>query len=118
MRRYLWFALLFLPFLLAPFPFYLTLLTSFAIAALVALSLYVLTGLGGMTSFAQAAFMGVAAYATALHKRGRVLADGIDLARTLVDTRHRVTLVAGPQTFWPHEVGEDERPALIAALEG
>ena len=66
MRRYLWFALLFLPFLLAPFPFYLTLLNFFAIAALVALSLYVLTGLGGMTSFAQAAFMGVAAYATAL----------------------------------------------------
>uniref|UniRef100_A0A7C5RF57 Branched-chain amino acid ABC transporter ATP-binding protein/permease n=1 Tax=Thermus caliditerrae TaxID=1330700 RepID=A0A7C5RF57_9DEIN len=66
MRRYLWFALLFLPFLLVPFPFYLTLLNFFAIAALVALSLYVLTGLGGMTSFAQAAFMGVAAYATAL----------------------------------------------------
>lgn len=42
---------------------------------------------------------------------------GLDLARTLVDTRHRVTLVAGPQTFWPHEVDEDERPGLIAALE-
>lgn len=66
MRRYLWFALLLLPFLLSPFPFYVTLLNFFAIAALVALSLYVLTGLGGMTSFAQAAFMGVSAYATAL----------------------------------------------------
>ncbi len=42
---------------------------------------------------------------------------GLDLARTLLDTRHRVTLVAGPQTFWPHEVGEDERPTLMAALE-
>ncbi len=42
---------------------------------------------------------------------------GLDLARTLLDTRHRVTLVAGPYTFWPHEVDDDERPALIAALE-
>jgi len=64
--RYLWFLLLLLPLLLSPFPFYLTLLNFFAIAALVALSLYVLTGLGGMTSFAQAAFMGMGAYATAL----------------------------------------------------
>jgi ABC-type branched-subunit amino acid transport system ATPase component/ABC-type branched-subunit amino acid transport system permease subunit len=64
--RYLWFSLLLLPLLLSPFPFYLTLLNFFAIAALVALSLYVLTGLGGMTSFAQAAFMGMGAYATAL----------------------------------------------------
>lgn len=64
--RYLWFLLLFLPLVLSPFPFYLTLLNFFAISALVALSLYVLTGLGGMTSFAQAAFMGMGAYATAL----------------------------------------------------
>ncbi|WP_448569134.1 branched-chain amino acid ABC transporter ATP-binding protein/permease [Thermus sp.] len=64
--RYLWFLFLLLPLLLSPFPFYLTLLNFFAIAALVALSLYVLTGLGGMTSFAQAAFMGMGAYATAL----------------------------------------------------
>jgi len=42
---------------------------------------------------------------------------GLDLARTLIDTRHRVTLVAGAQTFWPHEVADEERPGLIAALE-
>jgi len=64
--RYLWFLFLLLPLALSPFPFYLTLLNFFAISALVALSLYVLTGLGGMTSFAQAAFMGMGAYATAL----------------------------------------------------
>ncbi|WP_243094552.1 ABC transporter permease subunit [Thermus thalpophilus] len=64
--RHLWFLLLLLPFLLLPFPFYLTLLNFFALSALVALSLYVLTGLAGMTSFAQAAFMGMGAYATAL----------------------------------------------------
>jgi NAD(P)H-nitrite reductase large subunit len=42
---------------------------------------------------------------------------GLDLARTLLDTGHRVTLVAGAQTFWPHEVSEEERPALIASLQ-
>lgn len=42
---------------------------------------------------------------------------GLDLARTLIDTAHRVTLVAGAQTFWPHEVSEEERPGMIAALE-
>ncbi len=64
--RYLWFLLLLLPWVLSPFPYYLTLLNFFALSAMVALSLYVLTGLAGMTSFAQAAFMGMGAYATAL----------------------------------------------------
>ncbi|WP_038056648.1 ABC transporter permease subunit [Thermus amyloliquefaciens] len=64
--RYLWFLLLLVPLALSPFPYYLTLLNFFALAAMVALSLYVLTGLAGMTSFAQAAFMGMGAYATAL----------------------------------------------------
>ncbi|MFD3004765.1 branched-chain amino acid ABC transporter ATP-binding protein/permease [Thermus tengchongensis] len=64
--RYLWFLLLLLPLALFPFPYYLTLLNFFALSAMVALSLYVLTGLAGMTSFAQAAFMGMGAYATAL----------------------------------------------------
>ena len=35
------------------------------ICALVALGLVLLTGVGGMTSFGQAAFVGIAAYATA-----------------------------------------------------
>lgn len=42
---------------------------------------------------------------------------GLDLARTLIETRYRVTLVVGPHTFWPHEVSESERPGLIATLE-
>ncbi|MDM7324935.1 MAG: branched-chain amino acid ABC transporter ATP-binding protein/permease [Thermus sp.] len=64
--RYLWFLLLLLPLALSPFPYYLTLVNFFALSAMVALSLYVLTGLAGMTSFAQAAFMGMGAYASAL----------------------------------------------------
>ncbi|MBA3903512.1 MAG: hypothetical protein C0522_07555 [Rhodocyclaceae bacterium] len=60
--------------------------------------------------------------AKALPERGHAIMlggdmIGLDLARTLIDTQHRVTLVAGPHTFWPHEVGESERPALVATLE-
>jgi NAD(P)H-nitrite reductase large subunit len=43
---------------------------------------------------------------------------GLDLARTLLDTGHRVTLVAGPYTFWPHEVTAEDRPKFVAALQG
>ena len=46
--------------------FYLTLLNFAAFGVLVVLGLYLLTGLARMTSFGQAAFMGVSAYATAL----------------------------------------------------
>lgn len=42
---------------------------------------------------------------------------GLDLARTLLDTGHRVTLVAGPYTFWPHEVTAEDRPKYIEALK-
>lgn len=42
---------------------------------------------------------------------------GLDLARTLLDTGYRVTLVAGTHTFWPHEVSPEARPEFIAALE-
>jgi NAD(P)H-nitrite reductase large subunit len=42
---------------------------------------------------------------------------GLDLARTLLDTGYRVTLVAGPHTFWPHEVAAGERSRYIESLE-
>jgi branched-chain amino acid transport system permease protein len=46
--------------------FYLTLMNFAAFSTLVVLGLYLLTGLARMTSFGQAAFMGVSAYTTAL----------------------------------------------------
>ena len=46
-------------------PFSVTLLNDIGIVALVALGLVLLTGVGGATSFGQAAFVGIAAYATA-----------------------------------------------------
>ena len=45
--------------------FYVTLLNYIGLYALVALGLVLLTGIGGLTSFGQAAFVGMGAYATA-----------------------------------------------------
>ncbi len=47
-------------------PFTVTLLNYIGLYALVALGLVMLTGVGGLTSFGQAAFVGVGAYATAV----------------------------------------------------
>ena len=64
-----------------------SLLNDIGIGALVALGLVLLTGIGGATSFGQAAFVGIAAYASAwLMHRARRLA----LARPRVRARaHR-----------------------------
>jgi ABC-type branched-subunit amino acid transport system permease subunit len=46
--------------------FYVTLLNYIGLYSMVALGLVMLTGVGGLTSFGQAAFVGLGAYATAL----------------------------------------------------
>ncbi|MFT5962981.1 MAG: branched-chain amino acid transport system permease protein, partial [Burkholderiaceae bacterium] len=53
-----------LPVLPTP-PFWITLANYIGLYAIVALGLVLLTGIGGMTSFGQAAFVGLGAYATA-----------------------------------------------------
>lgn len=58
--------LLLLPMLFPAQSFYLSIANHIAFAALVALGLYLLTGLSGMTSFGQAAFVGLSAYTSAL----------------------------------------------------
>ena len=45
-------------------PFYVTLLNYIGLYAMVALGLVLLTGVGGLTSFGQAAFVGIGAYTT------------------------------------------------------
>ncbi len=57
-----------------------------------------------------------------LPKKGHVIMlgvdmTGLDLARTLVHVGHRVTLVAGEQLFWPHEVSEGESLQFVKILE-
>ena len=41
---------------------------------------------------------------------------GLDLARDLVATGHRVVIVASAQLFWPHKVSAVEHPVYVAAL--
>lgn len=61
--------------LIAPFalpPFYLTLLNYIGLYSLVTLGLLLLTGVGGLTSFGQAAFVGIGAYTTAALSTGAI----------------------------------------------
>lgn len=62
----LWPVLLCLPLVPGLPPFWLTLADYAGIAAIVATGIVVLTGMAGITSFGQATFMGVGAYASAL----------------------------------------------------
>ena len=72
-------------------PYYVTLLNYIGISALVAVGLVLLTGVGGLTSFGQAAFVGLGAYTTA------ALTTATDLPTWLawVGTSPWLTLVAG-----------------------
>ena len=53
-------------------PFYVTLLNYIGLYGLVALGLLLLTGVGGLTSFGQAAFVGLGAYTTAALSTGAI----------------------------------------------
>ena len=55
-----------IPFLPGMPPFWIVLLNNIGLAALVAMGLVLLTGVGGLTSFGQAAFCGFGAYTTAV----------------------------------------------------
>ena len=72
-------------------PYYVTLLNYIGLYAMVALGLVLLTGVGGLTSFGQAAFVGLGAYTTA------ALTTATDLPTWLawVGTSPWLTLVAG-----------------------
>jgi ABC-type branched-subunit amino acid transport system ATPase component/ABC-type branched-subunit amino acid transport system permease subunit len=77
-------ALLAAPFVLGSFA--ITLLNYIGISALVALGLVLLTGIGGMTSFGQAAFVGIAAYATAWATTTQELSPWLGLLVALAAT--------------------------------
>ena len=72
-------------------PYYVTLLNYIGLYAMVALGLVLLTGVGGLTSFGQAAFVGLGAYTTA------ALTTAADLPGWLawVGASPWLTLVAG-----------------------
>src|SRR6185312_15291933 len=55
-----------IPFIPGIPPFWIVLLDNIGLASLVAMGLVLLTGVGGLTSFGQAAFCGFSAYTTAV----------------------------------------------------
>ncbi|GGH62945.1 ATP-binding cassette domain-containing protein [Frigidibacter albus] len=73
--------------------FWATLLNMIGISAIVALGLVVLTGVGGMTSFGQAAFVGVAAYCSALLTTRYGFSPWLALPVVLVVTSIAATLI-------------------------
>ncbi len=74
-------------------PFSVTLLNFIGIYALVALGIVLLTGVGGMLSFGQAAFVGVAAYATAWATTAHGWSPWLGLILALVLTAAVATVV-------------------------
>src|SRR5450830_1353544 len=66
--------------------FYVTLLNYIGLYSIVALGLVLLTGVGGLTSFGQAAFVGLGAYTTAYLSTAYGLSPWIGLLAGLVIT--------------------------------
>ena len=66
--------------------FYITLLNYIGLSSLVALGLVLLTGVGGLTSFGQAAFVGLGAYTTAVLSTAYGVSPWITLAIGLATT--------------------------------
>lgn len=84
-------ALLLLAPLVLP-PFYVTLLNYIGLYAMVSLGLVLLTGVGGLTSFGQAAFVGLGAYTTAVLT---TQADSLPAWLAWMGTSPWITLVVG-----------------------
>src|SRR6201982_2988324 len=65
-------------------PFWIVLLDNIGLAALVAMGLVCLTGVGGLTSFGQAAFCGFGAYTTAVLTTAYGVSPWLSLPASLV----------------------------------
>jgi ABC-type branched-subunit amino acid transport system permease subunit len=73
-----------LPFVPGLPPFWLVLLDNIGLAALVAIGLVILTGVGGLTSFGQAAFCGFGAYTTAVLTTSYGISPWLTLPASLI----------------------------------
>ena len=73
-----------IPFLPGMPPFWIVLLDNIGLSALVAMGLVLLTGVGGLTSFGQAAFCGFGAYTTAVLTTAYGLSPWLTLPLSLV----------------------------------
>ncbi|HEX7881467.1 MAG TPA: branched-chain amino acid ABC transporter ATP-binding protein/permease [Afipia sp.] len=72
------------PFIPGMPPFWIVLLDNIGLAALVAMGLVLLTGVGGLTSFGQAAFCGFGAYTTAILTTSYGLSPWLTLPLSLI----------------------------------
>ena len=73
-----------IPFVPGIPPFWIVLLDNIGLAALVAMGLVILTGVGGLTSFGQAAFCGFGAYTTAILTTSYGLSPWLSLPAALI----------------------------------
>ena len=73
-----------IPFIPGMPPFWIVLLDNIGLAALVAMGLVLLTGVGGLTSFGQAAFCGFGAYTTAILTTSYGLSPWLTLPLSLI----------------------------------
>jgi len=73
-----------IPFIPGMPPFWIVLLDNIGLAALVAMGLVILTGVGGLTSFGQAAFCGFGAYTTAYLTTAHGLSPWLTLPLSLL----------------------------------
>jgi branched-chain amino acid transport system permease protein len=73
-----------IPFIPGMPPFWIVLLDNIGLAALVAMGLVLLTGVGGLTSFGQAAFCGFGAYTTAVLTTAYGLSPWLTLPLSLI----------------------------------
>ena len=73
-----------IPFVPGMPPFWIVLLDNIGLAALVAMGLVLLTGVGGLTSFGQAAFVGFGAYTTAVLSTAYGMSPWLTLPLSLV----------------------------------
>ena len=73
-----------IPFIPGMPPFWIVLLDNIGLAALVAMGLVILTGVGGLTSFGQAAFCGFGGYVTAILTTSYGLSPWLSLPLSLI----------------------------------
>src|SRR5207253_4943204 len=82
-----------IPFIPGVPPFWIVLLNNIGLAALVAMGLVLLTGVGGLTSFGQAAFCGFGAYTTAVLTTAYGFSPWLTLPASLMVSRLAAVLL-------------------------
>ena len=97
-------------------PFWIVLLNNIGLAALVAMGLVLLTGVGGLTSFGQAAFCGFGAYTTAVLSTAYGVSPWLTLPGIPAVRTGRIVTLPGDQFVVPGPRLGEAAEALARAL--